>query len=112
MPKVGENLYFMNTSQYSTPYCLGLYLGKDNTGDKVLIPSYISGCLIVNIDSLDPASYRPDGYFNVRDKIYNDNEIIQFDYIFFNQKNEYLVKVKKIDGVWIIIEKPSNMSWN
>lgn len=116
-PVPGESLFLRNTPRYSSPHCHALYLGKDETGNKVLLPTYIDGYSIVNLESIDPEAYKPAGKFNLRSEEYNEDGPVLFDYIFFDvidgQKVfEREVQVRKIEGRWMITSRPDNPTWS
>lgn len=117
-PNPGESLYMRSTPRYSSPHCHALYLGKDATGDKVLIPTYVDGYSIVNLDSIDEESWRASGRFNIREEETDESgETIAYEYIFFDVKNgkdvtERLVRVQKIEDRWTIVARPDNPTWS
>jgi hypothetical protein len=116
MPTVGESLFLRTTSLYSSPHCHALYLGEDDTGGKVLLPTYTDGFSIVNFESIDPNAYRASGRFNIRSEAFDNGVAMAYDYIFFDvggsQVKEMLVRVRRIEGRWIIVSRPENPSWS
>lgn len=116
-PNPGETLFMTSGVQYASPHCHALYLGEDDTGRKVLLPTYVDGYAIVNLESIDRPSYRASGRFNIRKEEKDKAGLtIGYEYIFFDTANsnviERAVKVKKIEGRWIIVSRPENPSWS
>lgn len=116
-PNPGESLFLRSTQLYASPHCHALYLGEDDTGVKVLLPTFVDGYSIVNLESIDPASYKTSGKFNIRSEEYESGEPVAFDYIFFDvtddgRVHERVVGVRKIEGRWHIIARPDNPSWS
>lgn len=115
VPTVGESLFLKSTSKYSSPHCHALFLGMDDTGSKVLLPTYTDGYSIVNLESIDPEAYRASGRFNLRKEEFDEDGPVAYEYIFFdvggNQVQERLVRVRKVEGRWIIVSRPENPTW-
>jgi hypothetical protein len=117
-PNPGESLHMRSTSRYSSPHCHALYLGEDATGDKVLLPTYIEGYSIVNLDSIDTESWRASGRFNIRQEEKDKaGETTAYEYIFFDVQggttvHERLVRVQKIEDRWMIVARPDNPTWS
>lgn len=115
-PVPGETLFLRSTSEYSSPHCHALYLGKDDTGDKVLLPTYTDGYSIVNLESIDKNAYRASGRFNIRKEEVGTECVTGYDYVFFDTRSseqfkEQIVTVKKVEGRWLIVALPDSPSW-
>ena len=117
LPVPGESLFLKSTHRYSSPHCHALYLGKDDGGEKVLLPTYIEGFSVVNINSIDSSAYKPAGKFNLRSEEYENESPVAFEYVFFdvidgNKIFERLVRVQKVSGIWTIVARPENPTWS
>lgn len=112
----GDTIFLRNTELYSSPHCHALYLGSDATGDKVLLPTYIRGFIVANLDNIDPNAYRAVGRINLRSEKHSEQEPENYKYVFFDVVNkeviERVVTVSKIENAWTIIEQPDEIpSW-
>lgn len=116
-PVPGCTLSFKSTTRYLSPHCFALYLGKDDTGDKVLIPTYVDGYKIVNLDSLDDDAYKVAGKFNIRNERIEDDIPVEYSYTFFDTLDgrdykERQVLVERLNGRWTITNEPDVPSWS
>lgn len=116
-PRPGHTLFMRSTQRYASPHCHALYLGRDSTGEKVLLPTFVDGFSIVSLDAIDGDSWKTSGKFNIRsEKLDGSGEPSSYEYVFFDTERgttvrERVVSVRKIEDRWVIVSLPDSPTW-
>ena len=115
-PVSGLTLKLKTTDRYISPHCHALYLGEDETGRKVLLPTFSDGFSIVDLDSIDEEAYEVSGKFNIDKEILDGKTPVMYEYKFFDTLDSesfrsLKVTVEKLEGLWTITEPYDEPSW-